>query len=182
MSRAGAMHQLVVRLLQYCTAHNNVCAIVVCTSRARTSQRLMKGVAPASFHRLTLVAASEPLTSFCVNTGADAIFKTNRRQGLKQEQAHECRPDFGRTLAGAGEYPRTRSSKASEAAVGQIVTCSLCLQGPTDTVWASSKMRSFAPTYDSIVVDLCRRTPSNILSEAANQAQEEALSSRSKRR
>jgi hypothetical protein len=55
-------------------------------------------------------------------------------------------------------------------------------QGPTDTVWASSKMRSFAPTYDSIVVDLCRRTPSNILSEAASQAQEEAMSIKSKRR
>mmetsp|Transcript_78344 Transcript_78344/g.127071 ORF Transcript_78344/g.127071 Transcript_78344/m.127071 type:complete len:195 (+) Transcript_78344:180-764(+) len=55
-------------------------------------------------------------------------------------------------------------------------------QGPTDTVWASSKMRSFAPTYDSIVVDLCRKTPSNILSEAASQAQEEAMSTKVKRR
>ena len=44
-------------------------------------------------------------------------------------------------------------------------------QGPTDTVWASSKMRSFAPTYDTIAVDLCRKTPSSILSEAASQAQ-----------
>mmetsp|Transcript_6407 Transcript_6407/g.22911 ORF Transcript_6407/g.22911 Transcript_6407/m.22911 type:complete len:196 (-) Transcript_6407:111-698(-) len=55
-------------------------------------------------------------------------------------------------------------------------------QGPGDTVWASSKMRSFAPTYDTILVDLCRKTPSNILSEAASQAQEEAMSLKNKYR
>jgi len=55
-------------------------------------------------------------------------------------------------------------------------------QGPGDTVWASSKMRSFAPTYDTIIVDLCRKTPSNILSEAASQAQEEAMNLKNKYR
>mmetsp|Transcript_1016 Transcript_1016/g.1956 ORF Transcript_1016/g.1956 Transcript_1016/m.1956 type:complete len:201 (+) Transcript_1016:228-830(+) len=54
-------------------------------------------------------------------------------------------------------------------------------QGVNDTKWASSKMRSFAPTYDTIVVDLCRMTPSSVLSEAACQAQEEAMSSRGRR-
>mmetsp|Transcript_14554 Transcript_14554/g.30137 ORF Transcript_14554/g.30137 Transcript_14554/m.30137 type:complete len:204 (+) Transcript_14554:139-750(+) len=54
-------------------------------------------------------------------------------------------------------------------------------QGVGDTRWASSKMRSFAPTYDTIVVDLCRMTPSSVLSEAATQAQEEAMSSRGRR-
>eukprot|EP00290_Baffinella_frigidus_P006310 CAMPEP_0180127226 /NCGR_PEP_ID=MMETSP0986-20121125/6119_1 /TAXON_ID=697907 /ORGANISM="non described non described, Strain CCMP2293" /LENGTH=194 /DNA_ID=CAMNT_0022066713 /DNA_START=75 /DNA_END=660 /DNA_ORIENTATION=- len=54
--------------------------------------------------------------------------------------------------------------------------------GVSDTVWASSKMRSFAPTYDTICVDLCRKTPSNILVEAASQAKEEAMSAKNKRR
>eukprot|EP00802_Teleaulax_amphioxeia_P023228 Tamp_23772.p1 GENE.Tamp_23772~~Tamp_23772.p1 ORF type:complete len:195 (-),score=40.47 Tamp_23772:261-845(-) len=75
------------------------------------------------------------------------------------------------------------SNKARTASgVDQISGEPMLGQGPTDTVWASSKMRSFAPTYDSIVVDLCRMTPSNILSEAACQAQEEAMSTKSKRR
>ena len=54
---------------------------------------------------------------------------------------------------------------------GNVCVCVCVCQGPTDTVWASSKMRSFAPTYDSILVDLCRKTPSTVLSEAATQAQ-----------
>lgn len=53
--------------------------------------------------------------------------------------------------------------------------------GVNDTRWASSKMRSFAPTYDTIIVDLCRMTPSSVLSEAATQAQEEATSLRGRR-
>ena len=51
-------------------------------------------------------------------------------------------------------------------------------QSANETKWASSKMRSFAPTYETIVVDLCRMTPSSVLSEAAMQAQEEAIQHR----
>jgi len=75
-----------------------------------------------------------------------------------------------------------KASNKNRLTADQISGEPMLGQGPTDTVWASSKMRSFAPTYDSIVVDLCRRTPSNILSEAASQAQEEAMSTKSKRR
>jgi len=35
-------------------------------------------------------------------------------------------------------------------------------------------MRTMAPTYQQITVDLCRTTPSGILSEAVSQAEEEA--------
>merc|ERR1712216_943701 len=75
------------------------------------------------------------------------------------------------------------SNKFRNSVNGESMTGEPMLgQGPTDTVWASSKMRSFAPTYDTIAVDLCRKTPSSILSEAASQAQEEAMSTKSKRR
>jgi hypothetical protein len=59
-----------------------------------------------------------------------------------------------------------RFSEAPEPMLGQSAN---------ETKWASSKMRSFAPTYETIVVDLCRMTPSSVLSEAAIQAQEEAM-------
>lgn len=42
-------------------------------------------------------------------------------------------------------------------------------------------MRSMAPTYQSLVVDLCRTTPSGILCEAVNQANEEARARRGMR-
>mmetsp|Transcript_23997 Transcript_23997/g.46448 ORF Transcript_23997/g.46448 Transcript_23997/m.46448 type:complete len:212 (-) Transcript_23997:639-1274(-) len=54
-------------------------------------------------------------------------------------------------------------------------------RGVEDTKWASSTMRSFAPTYQSLVVDLCRTTPSGILSEAVTQAHEEDVAKRGRR-
>lgn len=46
-------------------------------------------------------------------------------------------------------------------------------RGGSDTT-PCSKMRTMAPTYQQITVDLCRTTPSGILSEAVSQAEEEA--------
>ena len=47
--------------------------------------------------------------------------------------------------------------------------------------WASRKMQSYAPAYETICVHLVRRTPADVLSDAADQAQQEAIA-RMKRR
>jgi hypothetical protein len=50
-----------------------------------------------------------------------------------------------------------------------------------DMRWASRKMQSYAPAYENICVQLVRRTPADVLSDAADQAQQEAIA-RMKRR
>jgi hypothetical protein len=66
-----------------------------------------------------------------------------------------------------------------------IIMCVLLSQGffgfwSYCVFWPCSKMRSFAPTYQVYDVELCRTTPSSLLSEAISQAT--AMEARSARR
>ena len=127
VSRRGAMRSIVACSSQYSRArwqclcwegghkarYGHLC-------KAPTYMRV-----PCLIASIALGVASSPLTCFCASAGADAIFKTNRCQGLKQEQTSECRPDFGRADA------RTGVHRAIRMFVGLrliwCLTCSLCL-------------------------------------------------------
>uniref|UniRef100_A0A6T8KWK0 PDZ domain-containing protein n=1 Tax=Hemiselmis andersenii TaxID=464988 RepID=A0A6T8KWK0_HEMAN len=73
---------------------------------------------------------------------------------------------------GSGKGSGGGTDRSQEAVLGKSVE---------ETKWASSTMRSFAPTYQSLVVDLCRTTPSVILSEAVSQAHDEDVARRGRR-
>ncbi len=50
-----------------------------------------------------------------------------------------------------------------------------------DVRWASRKMQSYAPAYETVCVQLVRRTPAEVLSDAADQAQQEAVARMARR-
>ena len=81
---------------------------------------------------------------------------------------------FSRPIDVKGKTPRKSSGDPSGEGTPQQ-------RRVEEAKWASHKMQSFAPAYDDISVQLTRRTPSVVLNDAAEQAQQEAIA-RTKRK